>query len=377
MGKRVIAFIKKEMVFCVVTVLAMISMFIITPSTDYIGYIDIKVLAILFALMLVVQGLSMSGFFTWLMYKMLKYIHNTRELCLLMILCTFVASMFITNDVSLITFVPFAILVLKETGKRKCIIFTVTMQTIAANMGSMIFPTGNPHNLYLYSVSNMGMMDFLKLMMPYAVTALVMLCVSVFLIKNEKVSLNEKGECILNRKVFWIMASAFVICILAVVKLVPYQMSVVLVVLMVLAVDRTILKKADYILLLTFVMFFIFVGNIKNIEVVKDFLESVTSEHELLVGILLSQVISNVPASMLLAGFTTNFANLVLGVNIGGLGTLIASMANLISYKIYAADKESRPGRYIRYFSVMCIIFLIVLICVHKLTLMVQNMCIA
>lgn len=365
--KKVIKFIKSEMIFVVSIVLAVVSSFFVTPNKGYIDYIDFKVLAILFCMMLVVEGLSRTGFFFMLMKNMLKITTNIRSLVFVLVSITFFSSMFITNDVALITFVPYSIMVLRKVKMEKYMIYVIALLTIAANLGSMVLPMGNPHNLYLYSVSNMGMLDFMKIILPYTVASFVILAIASFVIKGQKVVLEEENNTLLDKKKFGLILIEFIICILVVIKIIPYQVALIVICAMVLILDKSIFKKADYILLVTFVMFFIFVGNVKNISAISDVLSSITKGNELIVSIVASQFISNVPASILLASFTDNMKELILGLNFGGLGTLIASMANLISYKIYAREEDSDTGKYIMVFSGICILFLGCLIIMHKI----------
>ena len=365
--KEIVKFIKSEMIFVVSIILAVVSAFFVTPNKEYVEYIDFKVLAILFCMMLVVEGLSRTGFFFMLMKNMLKITKDIRSLIFVLVAITFFSSMFITNDVALITFVPYSIMVLRKVKMEKYLIYVISLLTIAANLGSMVLPMGNPHNLYLYSVSDMSMMDFMKVILPYTVLSFVLLAVASFVIKGHKVVLNEENNTMLDKKKFALILVEFIICILVVVKVVPYQIALVVICAMVFILDKSIFKKADYILLVTFVMFFIFVGNVKNISVISDVLSGITKGNELIVSVLASQVISNVPASILLAGFTNNMKELIIGLNFGGLGTLIASMANLISYKIYAREDDAKTGKYIMVFSGICILFLACLILMYKI----------
>lgn len=363
---RIIKFVKQETVFCVSVLLALVSMFFVKPSSQYIEYIDYNVLLILFSLMLVVEGLSRSGFFTWLMHRLLKVTNSTRTIAVTFVMSTFVASMFITNDVALITFVPFLIMVLSKVSKEKYIIYVVALQTVAANLGSMVLPTGNPHNIYLYSVADITLAEFFILLLPYTVLSLVLLLICTLLIPNEKVTKNE-GKAYINKVKFVVMASLFGICIMSVIKIIPCFISCVIVVIAVIAIDRSILKKVDYVLLATFVMFFVFVGNMKNIPGIYTMLSDITKGREMSVGIIASQFISNVPASILLSGFTDNIKELIVGANIGGLGTVIASMANLISYKIYARSRNSSPKKYLLVFTLVCVVFLIPLVLMNRI----------
>lgn len=359
---RIKEFIKKETVFCAAAVLAVLTMFFVPPSYQYVQYIDFRVLALLFCLMLVVAGFRSVGVFERMIQQLLPHMRNLRQLVFMLVLVCFFSSMWITNDVALITFVPFAILVLEAAGHREKLIFVITMQTIAANLGSMCTPIGNPQNLYLYSLAEMSMIEFLKLMLPLTVVSLLLLVVAVFMVKPEKI-VYEKAEKESGRFGWriWGYAVLFVLCLLTVLRVIDYRLMLVFVVVAICFLNRRLYRNVDYMLLITFVAFFIFVGNIKNMDSVKLFLESCVAGREVVVAVLASQVISNVPAAVLLSGVTENVQALLIGTNIGGLGTLIASMASLISYKLYIGTPNSRKGRYILEFTLYNLIFLILL----------------
>ena len=272
--------------------------------------------------------------------------------------------MLITNDVALITFVPLAVLLFGRKEHEKLLMLVVVLQTIAANLGSSLTPLGNPQNLYLYSLSGMSLGGFLSVMYPPVLLSAVLLAIAVCVIRPEKiekpVSDSQQGNGVTVRQMIpWILL--FILCILTVLHVVHYVYMWAIVTVAVLFLDRSLLRKADYSLLLTFIGFFVFVGNIKNIPAVSEMLFSIVNGSELMVGVLLSQVISNVPAAMLLSGFTEDYAPLLLGVNLGGLGTLIASMASVISYKIYAAAPGAKSGRYLGLFTMLNVVFLAVL----------------
>lgn len=361
--KKVINFLKKETVLCIAALLALISMYIVPPDADYISYIDFRVLALLYCLMLVVAGMQNIGVFSHMGGKLLNLAGNTRLLALLLILICFFSSMLITNDVALITFVPFAVMLLTMTEKHSLLIPVIVLQTIAANLGSMLTPIGNPQNLYLYSSFNISFGDFLLHMLPLTIASGILLIASVFFIKKEPVFLpssQESGSAI-SPAYLAIYGLLFLVCLFCVLHILPYQAMLVIVILIILAADRNLFAKADYFLLLTFVCFFVFIGNMERIPAVSGLLNRLISGRELTLGILLSQFISNVPAAILLSGFTSDFAPLLYGVNIGGLGTLIASLASVISYRCYSAAKHAEKGKYMMVFTAYNIIFLIIL----------------
>ena len=358
---RVLAFLRHDPVLAAALLLAVVSSFIVPPSMEYLGYIDFHVLALLFSLMLVVAGLQKSGAFTILTDKLLRYVRTTRSLAAVLVGVCFFTSMLITNDVALITFVPLAVMLLGEKGNEKLLILVVVLQTIAANLGSGLTPLGNPQNLYLYSLSGMSLGSFLAVMLPPTLISGVLLAAALFLIRPAPVQAptQETGVKAV-RLIPWL--ALFVLCMLTVLHLVHDLVMLAAVTLAVVFLDRTLLRKADYALLLTFIGFFVFIGNVKNIPAVSELLSTLVAQRELMVGVLLSQVISNVPAAMLLSGFTENYSRLLLGVNLGGLGTLIASMASMISYKLYAAVPGAKPGKYLAIFTIFNVAFLAVLL---------------
>ncbi len=362
--QRIFNFIKKEAVLCIAGVLAVVSAFIVKPSAAYFDYIDFRVLAILFSLMLVVAVLQEMGLFRNLIVFITGRVHSARALRLALVLVCFFTSMVITNDVALITFVPFAVLLLDGIGRRKDMIYVVSLQTIAANLGSMVTPIGNPQNVYLFSKYNMNIGDFVLTMLPFALAALVLLVICTLImpeVRVEGVSVTSERASV-HRAKYIIPAVLFVVCILCVVRVIDYRIMLALTIVGILIWNYRTFAKADYMLLLTFVAFFIFVGNMKQIPAISDFIEGIIKNNEVLVSVAASQVISNVPAAVLLSGFTGNGRELLAGVNIGGLGTLIASMASLISFKLYGAEADSSKGRYLLVFTGLNIVFLIVML---------------
>jgi Na+/H+ antiporter NhaD/arsenite permease-like protein len=372
--KTMIDFVKKETVLVAACVLAIISAVIINPDTKYLGYIDFRTLGILFCLMAVVAGLRRLGLFDLLSQKLLERAKNIRQLLLILLLLCFVFSMFITNDVALITFVPFAFTLLAMAGdkfREKWMIPVVVMQTVAANLGSMLTPLGNPQNLYLYGKSDMGLGDFILLMLPYSFVSLLLILIWVMVITarhNEDVSVVFDTQIKIkdNRKLLMYML-LFIVSLWAVLRMIHYSVAFAIVFLCLLVFDRETLKQVDYSLLVTFVGFFIFIGNMGRIPAFSQFLENMISGRETQTAILASQVVSNVPAALLLSGFTNNIEALIVGTDLGGLGTLIASMASLISYKIFAQNNGGNLGKYLFYFTVVNVVFLFVLFVLYCL----------
>lgn len=346
--------LRKEPVLAVSSICMLISMLFVPPSAAYISYIDFRVLALLFCLMAVVAGLQRHGLFKWLAQRMLIGKKQLRTLFLLLILLPFFASMLVTNDVALITFVPFAILILELTGQQEYLIFIIVMQTVAANLGSMATPVGNPQNLYLYSSFQLSAGAFFRTVLPYTILALPLLCVSVLFCPKKEVSVSlPETDTPLNKEKIALYLILFVLCLLSVFHMLHYSILLALVCLALLFADRSLYRTMDYGLLLTFVCFFIFAGNIGAIDRVKVFLQNLLAGCPLLTAVLASQVISNVPAAVLLSNFTDDWKALLLGTDIGGLGTPIASLASLISLRLYMKTDRALAGKYLGWFSLI------------------------
>lgn len=381
-GKKILAFIKGETVLAAAMLLAVVSLFFVWPDKEYIDYIDYKVLGLLFSLMVVMAGLQELGFFETVATGILKKVKGYRSLCFVAVALCFFSSMLITNDVALITFVPLTILLLKMSGLSDKMTPVIVLQTIAANLGSMLTPIGNPQNLYLYAVSGMSLGDFLGVMGPLTAVSFALLCIACFMQKSVKmagfgdrdkekeqvISVNDDKTATETQNTskvktqFIFFGVLFVLSLLSVLRILHFLIPLSIAVVGTLIVKKEILKKVDYNLLLTFICFFIFIGNVGRLETVREWLQSLIGGRELIVGFLSSQVISNVPACILLSGFTDNFRELLMGVNIGGLGTLIASLASLISYKFFAKEQPEKKGSYLLTFTWMNVVFAVVLL---------------
>ncbi len=361
---KIIKFIKKEIVLCVAGVLAIATAFAVHPSKAYIDYIDFKVLALLFSLMLVVAGLKQMGVFTVIIKKLVEKVRTTRVIELILVFMPFFAGMVITNDVALITFVPFAIELLQMIGRSRDIIYIVVLQTIAANLGSMATPIGNPQNIFLFTTFDMNMGEFLGTVMPYVILSMVILAVCVCLIKSENItmSVDEGMKADIKGIKLALLAVVFVVCIACVARVVDYRIMLAVAAVGIAIVDIRLFLKADYILLITFVAFFIMIGNIRSIPEISVGLSEIVQGREIAAGVISSQFISNVPAAVLLSGFTDNGQALLAGVNIGGLGTIIASMASLISFRIYGGMEGAKKGRFMGVFTALNILFLIFMV---------------
>lgn len=370
MGAKLIAFFKKETILCVAGLLAVLSMAWIPPDGEYMGYINWQVLVLLFCLMSVMGGLQALGIFKAIANTLLHWANGLRQLTLLLVMLCFFFAMVVTNDVALITFVPFTILLLQMADLTGEMIPILVLQTIAANLGSMLTPIGNPQNLYLYTVSGMSPADFVLTMLPFTLLSLFLLVLCCMLTKDVPLSGQMlppiQGESFSMREKVTLSAllMLFAACLMTVFHVMPYWTVLGISLVWFVFFERDVLGKVDYSLLITFIFFFVFIGNMGRIPAIRDAIASILAGREMIVSFLCSQIISNVPAAVLLSGFTDHWKDLLFGVNIGGLGTLIASMASLISYKFFVQANEKAKGKYLKHFTIMNILFAIPLLVV-------------
>ena len=369
--KTILNYIKKEIVLCISLLLALVSMVFVPLDSKYISYIDFHTLTLLFSLMVVMAGLRSLGIFSMIGSWMLKKTSNVRSLSMVLLLLCFGFSMIITNDVSLITFVPFTIDVLTMAGLESYMIRIIVLETIASNLGSMLTPIGNPQNLYLYSLSGMSLRNFVSLMLPYSLFSLIgLIAMCVILINRKAVNVKVKphGELTAKEKrIAIVYLLLFFFALTSVTHLISVYIVGAVVFVVVFIMDRKVIFKPDYALLLTFIFLFVFIGNMKRIPEINLWLYNVINGHELITSVLASQIISNVPAAILLSGFTDNISTLVIGTNLGGLGTIIASMASLISFKYYGTTENKRNIAYLGVFTLLNLVFLIVLLLLYYL----------
>ena len=367
MIKKLAVLFKNDIVLLISFCLALLSCLITPPGPEYLGYLDFHTLILLFCLMLIVEGLREANFFPYIGNLLLSRTSSKRGLSLVLVFLCFVSSMFITNDVALITFVPFGILILEMAGMESRICYLIVLMTIAANLGSMFTPVGNPQNLYLYSLTGLKLHEFLLLMLPFTALSAALLVLFALLgtergsirIQMENTSLTKKGTLLF-------LGLLFLFCMLSVAGILSDWILLILIVIPLLIHQRTLFTRVDYSLLLTFIFFFIFVGNIDHFEQLRVFISSVLAHHERIISILASQVISNVPAAMLLSNYTAEVQELIIGTNLGGLGTLIASMASLISYRQISARYPRQKGKYFVIFTICNVIFLLILYLVFR-----------
>ena len=361
-AKALLHFARKNVVMLIALVAAVITMFFVPVDRAYLGYFDFRTLTCLFCVLAVVSALRNIYFFYTLARRVVTLFKTTRMSVLALVYITFIGSMLIANDMALLTFLPLGYFVLHTTKKEKYMAFTFIMQNIAANLGGMLTPFGNPQNLYLYSRFEIPNLEFMKIMAPPFVFAvlLITLCCIVF-VKSEPLALDGM-EVKLNRRRTALYLALFALSIVIVFRGIPYWIGLIVIPAVLLFADRKALAMVDYPLLLTFVFFFIFAGNMARIAPVRTFVSGILNRNVLLVSTLSCQFISNVPSAVLLSQFTQNYADLLVGVNIGGVGTLIASLASLITFREYLHHNPGKTWRYVRTFSAFNFGFLALLL---------------
>lgn len=355
-----VLFIKKNTVMFIAFLAAIITCFFVPIDKEYIGYFDFKTLSCLFCVLAVVCALRNINFFYMLARKIVRLFKTARMSILALVYITFIGSMLIANDMTLLTFLPLGYFVLTTTGKEKYMAFTFIMQNIAANLGGMLTPFGNPQNLYLYTIFEIPNLEFMQIMAPPFILSVLLITVCCLFVKAEPLEMeDEKIE--LNPRKTALYLFLFALSILIVFRGVPYWIGLVVIPVVLIFADRKALATVDYPLLLTFVFFFIFAGNMARIDIVRDFFSSLMEKNTLLVSVLSCQCISNVPSAILLSQFTENYADLLVGVNIGGVGTLISSLASLITLREYIKYNYGKTKQYIILFSAFNFGFLIIL----------------
>ena len=353
-------FLKKNAVLCIATLAAVITSCIVPPDEKYLEYFDWKTLTCLFCVLAVVCALRNIKFFTALAKKIVRLFKTTRASILALVYITFLGSMLIANDMALLTFLPLGYFVLSSTGKQKYMAFTFIMQNIAANLGGMLTPFGNPQNLYLYTKFAIPTGEFTWTMLPPFCISVALITICCLFVKKEPLEIADEDVQLpkLRTAIYGVL---FALSIVIVFRVIPFWIGLIVIPLVLLFMDRDALKKVDYGLLLTFVMFFIFSGNMARIEGVRRLFESLLAKNSLVVSALSCQVISNVPSAILLSQFTNDWRALLVGVNIGGVGTLISSLASLITFREYAKHNEGKSGKYLLLFSAFNFAFLGVL----------------
>ena len=361
--RKIKEFLKKETVLCIAALCAAATMLLVPPDRVYLHYIDWRVLCLLLCLMAVVAGFKSLGAFDWLTYQLLRRIKSGRVLGVTLVLLPFFCSMLVTNDVALIVFVPFTLALLESLGCAGSMIPVIVLQTVAANLGSMATPVGNPQNLYLYAAYSLEAGEFFSVVLPLTLVSLAGLTVASLPVLPRALPEQKLEEArILSARRMGIYAGLFVLCLLTVFRIVPYPVTTAVVVAALFLADKKLLKEIDFMLLLTFVCFFVVSENLGRVEAVREFLQSLLSKSTLLTAVGASQVISNVPAAVLLSAFTEQWRGLLAGVNIGGLGTPIASLASLITMKLYLRWPGAKIGRFLLVFTAANVAGLVILL---------------
>ena len=364
MKTKIISFAKANAVVLIAAFAAIVTSFIVPPDREYLGYFDFKTLTCLFCVLAVVCALRNIRFFYTMAKAIIRKFKNTKLSVLALVYITFIGSMLIANDMALLTFLPLGYFVLHTTGKEKYMAFTYIMQNIAANLGGMLTPFGNPQNLYLYTKFGIPDAEFISIMfLPFIVAISLITVLCLVFVKSEPLEIEEKAAELPMARVA-IYLALFALSILIVFRTIPFVVGLIIIPVSLLFLDREALKQVDYGLLLTFVFFFIFSGNMARIDVVREFFSALLEKNTLVFSALSCQVISNVPSAILLSQFTSNYRELLLGVNIGGVGTLIASLASLITFKTYTKDQPGHTLRYILKFTAFNFLFFGVLVCV-------------
>ena len=358
---NIISFASKNFVLVIAASLAIVSCFIVKPDSQYIEYFDFKTLTCLFCTLAVICALKNIHFFTIVAKKIVALTGNTRSLALSLVYITFIGSMFLANDMALLTFLPLGYISLTTTGKEKYMAPIFIIQNIAANLGGMLTPFGNPQNLYIYTKFNIPTLEFMSIMViPFILSIILFTLGCLFIPKESLVLKDDNTEKIAPQKTAFYLV-LFTLTILMVFRVIPYYVCLPIILISIFASDKDALKKVDYPLLLTFVSFFLLAGNISRIEIVNTFFSSLLEKNTLLTSIFSCQVISNVPSAILLSEFTTNYKALLLGVNIGGVGTLISSLASLITFREYTSHVKGKTAQYLGLFSALNFGFLIIL----------------
>ena len=359
--KKAISFASQNIVLVIAATLAFASCLVIKPDAKYIEYFDFKTLSCLFCTLAVICALKNIRFFTITAKKIVTLTGNTRTLALALVYITFIGSMFLANDMALLTFLPLGYLSLSATGKEKYMAPIFIIQNIAANLGGMLTPFGNPQNLYIYTKFNIPTLEFMGIMVLPFVLSIVLFTLGCFFIPKENLTLenNEEEKIQPKKTAFYLVL--FAMTILMVFRVIPYYICLPVIFIAIMATDKNALTKVDYPLLLTFVCFFLLAGNVSRIEIVNTFFSGLLEKNTLLTSIFSCQVISNVPSAILLSEFTENYRELLLGVNIGGVGTLISSLASLITFREYTSHVKGKTLQYIGLFSALNFGFLIIL----------------
>ena len=365
---KLIDFVKKEVVLSIAIIAMIATMFFVPIGKEYLEYFEYKTLVALFCMLAVVAGLKDTNVFEFISRALISLFKTRRAVIYCLVYGTFFFDMIVANDMSLITFLPLTYIVLHSTGNDKYLSYTFILQTIAANMGGMITPYGNPQNLFLFNQYNITIREFFDVLLIPSAAVAVMLFIAVLFVKNEKLTLKNDDKLVIKRKELIVYAVLFVFVILSIFRVVPHLLTLALVVVAVLIVDRSRFKYVDYALLATFCVFFVFSGNMARIPAIKEVVAAIVEKNTLVAGIVSCQFISNVPTAVFLSNFTDNYRDLLVSVNIGSLGIIISSLASLITLKEYLKHQPKNFKRYMGLFTLVNTTFLALMIVVISLT---------
>lgn len=340
-------FFKTNFIFSVVVLMAIVSMIFVPPDADYAGYFEWSTIATIFLILLVVAGLININFFETVARWIVKKFKNSRSIIMCMIFLTYVSAIFNANDMSLLTLLPLSYIVLKYTNNLKYCAFTFIMQNIASNLGGMLVPIGNPQNLYIYAYYNISILEFLKIMILPTLVAFVLIVAVCMFVKKDPIQFEDNYQKTINKKILWIMLALFVVVLLSIFRVVPWWIALIVVTIAMIFVDRKAFLGVDYTIPLTFVLFFIFSGNMSRIPTITNFLTKIIDKYTYFTAYLSCQVISNVPTAILLSKFTNNYPALLVSVNVASLGIIFSSLSGIIALKEYikVSNKENFPKK--------------------------------
>lgn len=364
MKDKIINFIKKEVVLTIAIFLAIATCFLVPVDKEYFNYLDYNTLICLFSMLAVVAGLKSTNVFDVTAKRIIKFLHTRRAVIYFLVFGTFFFDMIVANDMSLITFLPLTYIILHSTRNDKYLAVTFVLQTIAANMGGMITPYGNPQNLYLYSYYNIGTIEFFSILLKQSIVVAVLLFICCSFIKNDHLRLKNDLATYVNKKKLIVYVLLFIMVILSIFRFIPYLLTLFVVTVTILIMDKKRFKEIDYALIATFFVFFIFSGNMARISGIKEFISGIVVNNTLIAGIISCQFISNVPTAIFLSKFTTNYSELLISVNVGSLGILISSLASLITLKEYLKHRPKGFWKYLGIFTFFNTLFLIIVLLV-------------
>ncbi len=344
---KVLKFFKNNIIFTIVVVIAAISCFFVPFDKGYLDYFEWNTLACIFLLLLIIAGFANIQFFEKVARIIVKRFKNTRSVIMCLIFVTYVSALINANDMSLLTFLPLAYIVLKYTNNQRYIAFTFIMQNIASNLGGMLVPTGNPQNLYIFSFYKMSLWEFLKIMALPTLMALVLIVIVCMFVKKEPLTYVDNTNNKLNVKKSIIYGVLYLITLLVVLRVIPWWIAMIVIVIAMAICDWKSFLMVDYTVPLTFVCFFIFSGNMARIPAITNLMESFVDKYTYLTAYISCNLISNVPTAVLLSKFTNNYAHLLVSVNVASLGIIFSSLSGVIALKEYTkvVRKEKMPKK--------------------------------